>query len=120
MDESVNIESGALSKSDDNKKCISQKSAKFSIDSLLANTENIKNCSDINVVDDIECSDYNSCSHIDISSSECGKDPSQRKCSETASTEECGRKESEVVSTTEGFYEKNFGEGKYLCKSLFG
>lgn len=103
MDESVNMESDPLSKGDENKKCISQKSAKFSIDSLLAINENVTNQSDSNVLEE--------CSQIESALSNYKEDSSQRHFSELSSTDDTLRRESEVVSTTEGFYEKNFTEG---------
>lgn len=101
MDESVNMESEPFSKSDENKKCISQKSAKFSIDSLLAINENVTNQSDSNVLE--ECSEIESANYKE--------DISQRHFSDLSSTDDTVRRESEVVSTTDGFYEKNFTEG---------
>lgn len=110
MNESVNMESDTLSKSDDNIKCISQKSVKFSIDSLLANNETVTNKSDLNVIEGSVCSDFNNCSQIENVLSDSEKNPTIRHFSELSSTAE-GTSNSEVVSTTEGFYQKNFTEG---------
>lgn len=110
MDESVDTESVAAGKSDDSRKCISQKSAKFSIDSLLATNEKAQVRSDLNVIEDVRCADYETC----IRTESLESDPIQGSSSEQSLTEETVKKESDVVSTTEGFYHRNFGEGNAI------
>lgn len=110
MDGSVDTDGDTLSKSDDNRKSISQKSAKFSIDSLLSTTESVR--SDPNVIEDVQCSDFTNYSKTNSSNLDCEVGPSHGQYSELSSSEECVRKENEIVSTTDGFYQRRFSEGK--------
>lgn len=109
MDESVNMDSDTFDKSDDNRKCISQNSAKFSIDSLLATTEKVQVVSDIHV-GNVQCSDIKNCFQSDV---DCEEITGQKRCNEVSGAE-CLIKESEVVSTTDGFYQRNYTEGKNI------
>lgn len=116
MNESVNIASEAIEKSDESRKWISQKSAKFSIDSLLASTENETTLSRQSGSEDVECSGLRTFSRFGNSNSNCKEDVD----GEGSAIDEHSKKDSEVVSTTEGFYQRNFNEGNYfLCYIFF-
>lgn len=112
MDESINMNSDDIGKSDDSKKCISQKSANFSIDSLLATTEKVQHRTTLNANDDEQGLNFKFVSQTENSNSDCDQCSNHGRCSDQSSAEECAKKEVEMNLTTEGFYHRKLSDGK--------
>lgn len=112
MDDIINVDSDIAGKSD-KKMCISQKSVKFSIDSLLAVTNKEETKSDESVNGNLHYLNVKMCSQNEDSNLDSGCSISQKEFPELALTEQFSKKENEVVSTTDGFYQRTLSEGKY-------
>lgn len=95
----------AAAKSSDEVKIGVQKPIKFSIDSLLAADETQQ-------LDDVECNVINV-------PGQCEKADCSALYQKKNYREECLKKEDEVVSTTEGYYQKRCSEGRprLLCSN---